>query len=405
VIGLEVAGVAVRSLREHTLRSFLNLLGIIIAVTTIVLVVSVISGLNRFAANLIGQLGPNTVIVSKFGIITSREQFLQAIRRRDFTVEDVEAVRRLVPRALRVTGRVAATHPVYADGRSLRNTFVIGTGPELPWMTGMELDDGRYFTDAEDRASRAVAVIGWDVKDGLFPHVDPIGRWMRVEGKPFRVIGMLTRQGKVFGQSQDQVVLIPLGAFQKAFGRHATVDLLVEAPDPASRAEVLDSVRSVIRARRGTPFTAPDPFGVIDAEALQSLWRNLTFFGFAIVIWISSVSLVVGGVAVANTMFASVVERTREIGIRMAMGARRRDIRFQFLVESATLASVGGLAGVLLGWGGAAAIAALSPFPAEVTLRLILAGLAVATLSGIAAGLLPAIRAARLDPVEAVREE
>jgi len=216
---------------------------------------------------------------------------------------------------------------------------------------------------------------------------------------------MLTRQGKVFGQSQDQVVLIPLGAFQKAFGRHATVDLLVEAPDPASRAEVLDSVRSVIRARRGTPFTAPDPFGVIDAEALQSLWRNLTFFGFAIVIWISSVSLVVGGVAVANTMFASVVERTREIGIRMAMGARRRDIRFQFLVESATLASVGGLAGVLLGWGGAAAIAALSPFPAEVTLRLILAGLAVATLSGIAAGLLPAIRAARLDPVEAVREE
>src|SRR5262249_21103870 len=158
---------------------------------------------------------------------------------------------------------------------------------------------------------------------------------------------------------------------------------------------IVDSVRAVIRARRGTRFDAPDPFGVVDAEALQVLWRRLTFAGFALVILISSVSLIVGGVAIANTMFASAVERTREIGIRMAMGARRRDIRFQFLVESATLALAGGIVGVGLGSAGGAAIAALTPFPALVTPQLILSGLAVAALAGIAAGLLPALRAAR----------
>ena len=405
MIGLEMTRVAVGSLRDHKLRSALNLIGIIIAVATIVLVVAVISGLNQFAANLISQLGPNTIVVSKFGIITSREEFLRAVTRRDLTMDDVEAVRRLVPQAKRVTPRVESNHPVYANGRKLRGTFVVGTGPELPWMTGMELDDGRYFSESEDRAARAVVVIGWDVKDELFPQVDPIGRTLKVEGKPFRVVGLLTRQGKAFGESQDKVVLMPLTAYQKAFGRHSTVDIFIEAEDAAGRESVLDGVRSVIRARQGTPFKADDPFGVVDAEALQSLWRQLTFFGFALVIWISSVSLVVGGVAVANTMFASVVERTREIGIRMAMGARRKDIRLQFLVESAALATVGGLVGVLLGWGGAAAIAAASPFPARVTVSLVLTGLAVAALSGVAAGLLPAIRAARLDPVEAVREE
>jgi putative ABC transport system permease protein len=405
MIAFEVARISLASILAHKLRSFLNLLGIIVAVTTIVAVISVVSGLNRYAANLIGRLGPNTFIVSKLGIITSREEFLRAIRRKDFTDEDVEAVRRLVPRALRVTGRVFGAKAVYAEGRRLADTIIAGAGPEFPWMVGIELGDGRFFTEGEAGASRAVAVIGTDIKDELFPHVDPIGRMISVDGKPFRVIGLTVKQGRAFGQSQDKFVFVPIGAYEKSFGKNQSVDIFVEAPDSASRVAVLEATRIAIRARRGTRFREPDPFGIVDAEALNALWKNLTFAGFALVIWISSISLLVGGVAIANTMFAAVMERTHEIGVRKAVGARGRDLRLQFLLEAATLSFLGGVLGVLLGWAASAAVAGLTPFPAQVTPALVLSGLAVSTLSGVLAGWLPAIRASRLDPVEALREE
>jgi putative ABC transport system permease protein len=405
VITLEVARIALASILAHKLRSFLNLLGIIIAVTTIVAVISVVSGLNEYAANLIGQLGPNTFILTKFGIITSRQEYLQALKRKDITLDDVEAVRRLVPRAKRVTGRVFTAKSVYGEGRRLPDAIVLGAGPEFPWMIGLELEDGRYFTDGEDRASRAVAVIGTDIRDELFPHADPIGRTVTVQGKPFRIIGLTVKQGRALGQSQDKFVLVPLGAYQKAFGKTESVDVFVEAPDAASRDAVLEEARVALRTRRGTGFRDPDPFGVVDAAALNTLWKNLTFAGFALVIWISSISLLVGGVAIANTMFASVMERTHEIGVRKAIGARRRDVRRQFLFEAAALSSLGGVAGVLLGSAASKIVEGMTPFPARVTPGLVIAGLAVSTLSGVLAGWLPALRAARLDPVEALREE
>ncbi len=405
MIVLEVVRISFGAILAHKLRSFLNLLGVVIAVTTIVAVIAVVSGLNEYAANLIGQLGPNTFVLTKFGIITSREEFLKAIKRKDITNEDVEAMRRLVPRAKRVTGRVFAAKAVYAEGRRLPDAITVGAGPEYPWMVGLELQDGRYFTEGETRASRAVAVIGTDVKDELFPHVDPIGRLVTVQGKPFRVIGLTVKQGKAFGQSQDKFVLVPLGAYQKAFGKSESVDVFLEAPDAASRDAVLEEARVAFRARRGTGFRDADPFGVVDAEALNTFWKQLTFAGFALVIWISSISLVVGGVAIANTMFASVMERTHEIGVRKAIGARRRDVRRQFLFEAAALSSLGGCLGIALGWAASKAVEGMTPFPARVTPGLVAAGLLVSTLSGVLAGWLPAARAARLDPVEALREE
>jgi putative ABC transport system permease protein len=228
---------------------------------------------------------------------------------------------------------------------------------------------------------------------------------LTVQGKPFRVIGLTVRQGRAFGQSQDKFVLVPLGAYQKAFGKVESVDVFIEAPDATSRDAVLEQARVAFRARRGTGFRDPDPFGVVDAEALNTFWKNLTFAGFALVIWISSISLVVGGVAIANTMFASVMERTHEIGVRKAIGARRRDVRRQFLFEAASLSFLGGVGGVLLGWTASKAVEGWTPFPARVTPGLVIAGLLVSTLSGVLAGWLPAARAARLDPVEALREE
>jgi len=372
--------IALRSIQAHKMRSFLNLLGIIIAVTTIIAVISVVSGLNKYAADVISGLGPNTMIFSKFGIIRSRAEFFDALKRKDITEDDVEAVRRLVPQALRVTGRAFSTHSVYSEGHRLPDIFVLGAGPELPWMIGLELEDGRYYTQGESEAARSVAVIGWDIKDELFPKVDPVGRMIRIEGKPFRVIGTMARQGSSFGQSQDRFVLVPLTSFRKAFGRTRSLDIFVEAPDEASRKDVEDGVRIVLRARRGTPFGAPDPFGIVDADALSALWK-------------------------ANTMFASVVERTHEIGVRKALGARRRDLHRQFLFEAVMLSFVGGVLGVLLGWLASLAVGAWSPFPARVTPFLVTAGLSVATVSGLLAGWLPAIRAARLDPVVALREE
>jgi len=401
----DLARIALRSIRAHKLRSFLNLLGIIIAVTTIIAVISVVSGLNKYAADVISGLGPNTIIFSRFGIITSRAAFFDALKRKEITDDDVEAVRRLVPQAKRVTGRVFSSHPVYAEGRRLSDIFVLGSGPEMPWMIGLELEDGRYFTQTEADAARPVAVIGWDVKDELFPYVDPVGRMINVEGKPFRVIGTMARQGSSFGQSQDRFVLVPLASFRRAFGMTRGVDMFVEAPSEVSRKDVEDAVRVVLRARRGTPFGAPDPFGIIDADALNTLWRSITFSAFALVIWISAISLVVGGVAIANTMFASVVERTHEIGVRKALGARRRDLHRQFLFEAVFLSFVGGVLGVALGWLAATAVGAWSPFPARVTPFLVTTGLSVATLSGLLAGWLPAVRAARLDPIAALREE
>ncbi|MEW6336694.1 MAG: ABC transporter permease [Acidobacteriota bacterium] len=405
MVSRDVLSVSLKALTTHKLRAFLNLLGVIIAVTTMIAVISVVSGLNRYAAGVFGQLGPNTMVFSKFGLITSREGFLEAVKRKDMTVADVEAVRRLSPTALRVTGRVGATQPVYAAGRRLPATQIIGAGPEMPYMVGMELADGRYFSQTEADASRPVAVIGWDVKDELFPTVDPIGRMISVQGKPFRVVGMLARQGRAFGQSQDNVVVMPLGAFHKAFGRSQTVDIMVEAASAAERGTVEDEVRTALRARRGARFADPDPFGMVTAEALQAFWKQFTFSAFALVIIISSISLVVGGVAIANTMFASIVERTREIGLRKALGARRRDLRRQFLVEAVVLSLGGGLLGVGFGFAVSRAIAAFSPFPAFVTPSLVFTALTVASLSGLVAGWLPAMRAARLDPIVALREE
>jgi putative ABC transport system permease protein len=401
----EALRVAVAALRAHKLRSFLNFLGVVIAVTTIVAVVAVVSGLNGYAASVINQLGPNTMILSKFGIITSRDQFLQALKRKDIDRRDLEAVRRLVPGALRISGRVFGVHSVYGEGKRLRDVFVVGTESEFPMMVGLEIEDGRWFTRSESDAARPVAVIGWDLKRELFPRIDPIGRMVKIQGRPFRVVGLMRRQGRAFGQSQDNFVAIPLWSFEKAFGRNRSLDIFIEAPDAASRPEVEDAARMVLRARRGTRFRDPDPFDVVDASALQTLWRNLTLLAFALVTVISSITLAVGGVAIANTMFASIVERTHEIGVRKAVGARRRDIRRQFLLEAVLLAVLGGLLGVAIGWGVAALVTIFSPFPAVVRPSLVGTAMLVAALTGVVAGWLPAARVSRLDPVVALREE
>jgi putative ABC transport system permease protein len=403
---METLRMAAAALTTNKLRSFLTLLGVIIGVMTVVSVVSIISGLNNYIAEKVFQLNPDVYIVTQFGIITSREQFLEAIKRRKIDWGDFEAVRAQCTRCVAVGAQETSRFVVKRGGQHLNRTLVQGGTANMAEINNVDVEEGRFFTNSEDEHSAPVAVIGSDVRDELFGKLDPIGRSMRVANHPVHVIGLLRKQGSVLGQSQDNQIYIPLSTYRKSFGTRRSLDLFIRASGGvAGLDKSLDQVRVMLRNRRRTPFRGDDPFSVVSAEALQTLWRNISASGFAMMIFISGISLVVGGIVIMNIMLVSVVERTREIGIRRALGATRKDIRRQFLTEAILLALSGGIAGVLLGVIIANVISAVFPLPTLVRPSLIVTGLLISVVTGATAGFFPARHAAKLAPVEALRFE
>ena len=402
---LEILRVAVTALRAHKLRTFLTLLGVILGVMTVVSVVSVISGLNAYVAESFAILTPELFIVSKFGIIRSREEFLEARKRRNLTEEDLEAVARECRECAMVGAQIQATKAVTYEDRRLADVEINGATANVDRLLSFDLDAGRWFTETAYGHAAPVAIIGYDVKDELFPRLDPIGRIVKVEGRPYKVIGLLARRGSIFGQSQDKEVDVPMTAYQKAFGGRRGLDIFVRAGSAARVPLAQDEVRAILRARRHTPFRGKDPFGIVTGEAILTIWKSITIGLFAVMVIISGISLVVGGIVIANIMLVSVTERTREIGIRMALGARKRHVLVQFLLEAALMASLGGAIGIGFGAGIAGAVSALTPFPTRVTPFLVVMSLGVAASVGLIAGLAPSIRAANMPPVEALRSE
>jgi putative ABC transport system permease protein len=402
----ELTRSAVSSLRTHKVRSLLTLLGIIIGVTTLVGVASVIAGLNAYVRERVIQLSPDVFVVTKFGIIRSRDDYLEALKRPDIDYHDLEVVTRELTLAEAVAGDVGTQAMVRSMGRHLANVQVHGTTANFGAMLNLDIESGRYFTEADAEAGAAVAVIGWDVKDELFPTLDPIGRDITVGGSGFRVIGLVAQQGRTLGQSQDNQVWVPMNTFRKSWGRRNSVDFLVKARGGVAGVErSVEEVRAVMRALRHTSFGGPDPFGIVTAEMLQELWRQISAATFMFTLLISGVSLGVGGVVIANIMLVSVVERTREIGVRLAVGARKRDIRRQFLLEAAILSSGGGLVGIALGSGAALVLQGQLGFPALVTLPVLAGGMLLSTVVGVVAGYFPARSASNLAVVEALRDE
>ncbi len=400
----ELLQVALTALRRNKLRSFLTLLGVIIGVMTVVAVVSVISGLNGYVQDKVMNLSPDVLVFTKYGIIRGRQEYLLARKRKPITIRDAQLVDKQCRSCAAVGTNVNTSSNVHAGPRKLSGVTIQGYSANMESMLNVDLEAGRFFTPTEDDHASAVGVIGFDVKDQCFPTVNPIGRTLYVGGYPITVIGVQTKQGSVFGENRDTVVFLPISFVRKVMT--STQDLSIFVRPRAGMAGVdatQDEVRTILRSIRKTPFSGDDPFGIVGSEAIKALWNSITASAFGLMILISGISLVVGAIVIANIMFVSVVERTKEIGLRMALGARRRDIKRQFLLESALLATGGGVIGVILG--ALVAMAVNQVFPARVRFVFVLVGIGTATLTGLLAGLAPSSSASKMPPIEALRFE
>ena len=403
---METIRMAAGALTTNKLRSFLTLLGVIIGVATVISVVSIIAGLNSFIKDKVFQLNPDVYVVTRFGIITSRQQFLEAVKRKNLDWNDFKTIRQRCHTCALLGVNESSGHPVKRGAKQLRRVQVQAGTANMAEMNNLDLEAGRFYTDTEDRHAAPVAVIGSDVRNELFGQLDPIGRTIWVANQPLRVIGLLRKQGSILGRNQDAVLWMPISSYRKRFGSRNTLDFYVRASGGVAAMQAsMDEVRVIMRARRRTAFRADDPFSVVTAEALQLVWRNISAGAFALMTFISSISLIVGGIVIANIMLVSVVERTREIGLRRALGATKRDIQRQFLTEAILLSLGGGLAGVLLGYAISIAINKFSPLPTLVRPTLVMSGLLVAAITGLLAGWFPARRAAALPPIESLRYE
>ena len=402
---LEGVVIALRSLVANKLRSILTLIGVIIGVMTVIAVVSVISGMNRYVEAEITSMGSSTFLIRKFGIVTSSEGWFEQIKRKKLTLEDMEVIQENCPDCWEVGAEAITWRKVKYKNKHLSNMTIMGATANITEISDYEVYDGRSFSDFEVKHNRRVCFVGWEIKENLFPNEDPMGKDLKIGNHYFRIIGVAKKKGAFLGQSQDDFVLIPLTTFEKLFARRFFLMIFVKAKDFISMQDAMDQCRVILRARRNVPYDKPDDFAILTSEGVMDFFRQFTQLALLVMGGIASISLVVGGIVIMNIMLVSVTERTREIGIRKALGARRRNILWQFLVEAVTLALVGGMVGILMGALIAKLLSAVSPLPASVEIWSVGLALLVSSSVGIFFGIFPAMKAARLNPIEALRYE
>ncbi len=397
---------ALRSLVTNKMRSILTTLGIVIGVMTVVGLISVVLGLNDYVANLLSSMGSNTFYVSKMNpMITSDEEWWDQRNRPDLELEYIDAIRRNCPHVEFVATRVLSQKKISYKGRTTNYLFVLGTNEEIQNMDDMQVKSGRFVTVADELATSYICVLGYETRETLFGNTDPINKRVKIEGMPFTVVGTLDKLGSVFGQSRDNIVCIPITTFKKLYGLNQFMMLMVKPYGEGSPEPAIEEVRQLLRRMRGLRADEEDNFAIRTQEAMLSLFQSLTGAIFAVMIGVGGISLVVGGVGIMNIMLVSVTERTREIGIRKALGARRRDILFQFLTEAASLSLIGGVVGIVLGITILKVLSANIGLPVSTPPWVIVLGITFSVLVGILFGIYPANKAARLHPIEALRFE
>jgi putative ABC transport system permease protein len=402
--------IALASLRANKLRTALTLVGVVVGVAAVIAVVTIIKGLDQTVASTFSSQGSTVFTVSKRPqVITSREDFIRFNRRKDVTEDDAEAIARLCTVCWRLGLAANAQASVKAGDQSSDGVRVRGLTLSMYAIEDTDIIAGRAWTDVEEAAGRDVAVVGPDIIDNLFAGAPPeqvIGRQVRVEGRSYEIIGVTERLGKIFGFSRDNFVQIPYPTFKKAFGARVSLIVFVQVPEDAQLAAAEDQVRNIMRNRRGKTFhDEEDGFALETQDVFIDLYKSATANIYIVTIGVAAISLVVGGIVVMNIMLVSVTERTREIGVRKAVGASRRDVLLQFLIESVVITSIGGMMGVAAGFLLAFALAAAMGFPLLFSVSSAILGVTVSSTVGIASGLWPAWKAAKLDPIEALRAE
>lgn len=405
---LEALKLALSAILSHKLRSFLTLLGVIFGVATVIVVVSLVEGFNAYVDEKIANIGTNAFSVSKYSIEDfSSVEALNAARRRnkDITLDDAAALAARGGVIQEVGAKEDITGDVKFGATTLRRVHISATTPNIADIERIEASDGRYFNKIDEETRRNATFIGADVADKLFPTASPMGQTIRIDGRPFEVIGIGKAKGSVFGQPQDMYVAMPLSTFLAIYGSRRSLNLSVTATGPATYQDAVDEARIVMRTRRKLSPSEKDNFGIITPSAINEL-RDKIFGTIQIAaIGVTSISLVVGGIVIMNIMLVSVTERTKEIGLRKSIGARRSDILKQFLAESTMLSLLGGAIGIGIAYALAKLVATVTPVPTSLPLLAVTIALLVSGSVGLISGVYPAWRAARLDPIEALRAE
>jgi putative ABC transport system permease protein len=403
---IEAALIAINAIWASKLRSFLTVLGNIVAVTSIIAVVSLVQGMNAYVSDtIVSGVGADNFMVQRMPVVRTEEDEERVRSFPRVTLGDAAAIRRFSDKVDAVAAQAYGSAPIVYASERLESVTLQAVSREYVNFGTFTAAQGRLISPIEIDRNRQLTVLGAQTAERLFGSADPLDKTIKIRGLHFRVVGVSEKKGSAFGQSQDEFALIPLGVYGKMFGLRQSLQLLVKPKSPDLIRAAMDDATVALRIERRLRPAEDDNFGMFTSDTLLAIYEDATKKIFQVLIGVVALSLVVGGIVIMNIMLMVVSERTREIGLRKALGARKRDIVWQILTESVTLSTFGGLVGTGLGFLLALGIAKVSPLPAAVQLWSVVMGLGITALVGLFFGLYPAIRAARLDPIEALRRE
>src|SRR5262245_34154583 len=398
---------ALDSIRAHKLRASLTVLGLTMGVATLITVMTLVQGANLYVEQKVANLGTNVFRIARTPFaVTDFTVVARALRNKYFLIDDMEALAENCPHCQSVGATSSSTANVSYKDKALEDSSLYGHSPAMATIDTRTVQSGRYFTEVEDRHAATVCLIGDQLVQEFFPNTEPVGHVIHAAGTDFTVVGTFERIGSVLGQDQDNFLVIPLRTYLKIRGQRNSLTLHVKAEGGEKIFELAqDEARRVLRARRHVPPGSDDNFFIGTAESYIELWKNISAAFFAVFVMVSSISAVVGGIVIMNVMLVSVTERTKEIGVRRAVGATRGDIRRLFITESIVQCLIGGIAGVGIGFGCALSLREFTSFPASVQTWVAIMGVVLSSVIGLFFGIYPASQASKLDPVVALRAE